>query len=96
MSFELFPQRFPTNCTGCHLKFDVPWVVDQLQYSMGCVVTESIAMFVYSGISTSALSVTFSVISKEFWEYGRVEDKALGFLVGFGVLFLGEGDDLEP
>lgn len=53
-------------------------------------------MLVYSGISTSALSVTFSVISKEFWEYGGVEDKALGFLVGFGVLFLGEGDDLEP
>lgn len=96
MSSELLPQRLPTNCTGRHLKLDVPWVVDQLQYSMGCVVTESIAMLVYSGISTSAFGIAFGIISKEFWEYGGVENKALGFLVGFGILLLAKGNDLQP
>lgn len=63
---------------------------------MGCIVTESVAMLMYSSISTRTVGIAFSIKSKEFREYSGVEDKALGLLVRFGVLLLAKGDYLQP
>ena len=59
-------QQLPANCTRCHRETQVSGVVHQLQDSVGCIISWTIAELVYPRVPTRPLGIPLREVGKYF------------------------------
>ena len=63
---DLLAQQLPANCTRCHRETQVSGVVHELQDSVGCIISWTIAELVYSRVPTRPLGIPLREVGKYF------------------------------
>ena len=91
---QLVREQLPTHSPRCHLKFEVPWIVDQFQKCHGCIVTHPVINLDNTRITAWAFLVSLRECREEFWQNLGLEEEALGASIGCFVPFFPECDDL--
>lgn len=91
---QFIRKQLPAHSPRSHLKFEVPWIVNQFQKSHGRIVTQPVIDLDNTRVTTWAFLVPLRKCREKFWQDLGLEEEALGASIGSFLPFFPECDNL--